>query len=51
MMKKSAPRRAMREIEELLTFAEEAGPIRPGHVVYMDASSAGGRRSGPSTVQ
>lgn len=37
MKKKSAPRRAMRKVEELLTFAEEAGPISPGHVVYMDA--------------
>jgi len=35
--KKSAPRRAMRKVEDLLTFVEEAGPISPGQVVYMDA--------------
>ena len=33
----SAPRRAMRKVEELLTFVEEAGAISPGQVVYMDA--------------
>lgn len=38
-MKKIAPRRAMREIEELLTLQrrlDQSIPSNPGHVVYMD---------------
>lgn len=39
-MKKIAPRRAMRKIEELLTLQRRLGQSilsNPGHVVYMGA--------------